>query len=82
MFNLIFVFILVTIFNFLSFVIYNNEKHRKLPEDRKNLFAGIQFITLILIASLTSDYLLIIGFILILPGAILEGITFYKTVIK
>lgn len=81
MFNLIFVFVLVIIFNFLSFVIYNNEKHRRLPEDRKNLFAGIQFISLLLIASLNDTYLAI-GIFSIIPGMILEGIVFYNAILK
>lgn len=81
MFNLIFVFVLVIIFNFLSFVIYNNEKHRRLPEDRKNLFAGIQFISLLLIASLNDTYLAI-GIFSIIPGIILEGIVFYNAILK
>lgn len=81
MFNLIFVFVLVIIFNFLSFVIYNNEKHRRLPEDRKNIFAGIQFISLLLIASLNDTYLAI-GIFSIIPGIILEGIVFYNAILK
>lgn len=81
MFNLIFVFVLVIIFNFLSFVIYNNEKHRRLPEDRKNIFAGIQFISLLLIASLNDTYLAI-GIFSIIPGMILEGIVFYNAILK
>ena len=81
MFNLIFVFVLVIIFNFLSFVIYNNEKYRRLPENRKHLFIGIQFISLILIASLNDTYLAI-GIFSIIPGMILEGIVFYNAILK
>lgn len=81
MFNLIIVLILSAIFNFLSFVIYNNEKYRRLPENRKHLFMGIQFISLLLIASLNDTYL-VIGILSIIPGIILETIVFYKTVIK
>lgn len=81
MFNLIFILILSVIFNFLSFVLFNNEKYRRLPEKRKDIFSVINLIILFLIGSLIEDYLLI-GFILIIPGAILELLIFYKTVIK
>lgn len=79
--NLIFVFVLVIIFNFLSFVIYNNEKYHRLPENRKNLFSGIQLISLILIASLNNEYLAI-GLLTCIPGMIFEGIVFYNTILK
>ena len=81
MFNLIFIFILAIVFNFLSYVIYNNEKYNRLPENRRHLFMGIQFIALILIASLNDTYLAI-GLFAILPGAIVQGIIFYNTTIK
>lgn len=81
MFNLIFIIVLSVAFNFLSFVLFNNEKYRRLPENRRNLFSGINLLILFLIGSLINDYLLI-GFISILPGEILEGLVFYKTIIK
>lgn len=78
---LFFIIVLSVAFNFLSFVLFNNENYGRLPEKRKEIFSGINLLILLLIGSLINDYLLI-GFISILPGAILEGLVFYKTIIK
>lgn len=78
---MLFIFILAIIFNFLSYIIYNNEKFNRLPEKRKNIFIGIQFISLLLIASLNDTYLAI-GIFSIIPGMILEGIVFYNAILK
>lgn len=68
---LFFIIVLSVAFNFLSFVLFNNENYGRLPEKRKEIFSGINLLILLLI-----------GFISILPGAILEGLVFYKTIIK